>query len=58
MTNIIVIVVLALVLGLAIRYIVQAKKRGTTCIGCPAGGCCSGSCNGEAGACSCHTESD
>lgn len=57
MTNIIVIAVLALVLGLAIRYIIKAKKRGTTCIGCPAGGCGCG-CSGNAGSCGCHTEAD
>ena len=51
MTNAIVIVLLALVLGLAIRYIVKAKKSGAKCIGCPSGGCgCSGT------SCHCHTD--
>jgi len=51
MTNIIVIAVVALILGLAIGYIVKAKKRGVKCIGCPAGSC--GSCSGS---CSCSHE--
>ncbi len=33
--NIIIIVILAAILGLAIGYIVKAKKRGKKCIGCP-----------------------
>lgn len=55
MTNVIVILILALVLGLAIRYIIKAKKRGAKCVGCPAGGC---GCSGNAGSCGCHTEAD
>ncbi len=33
--NIIVIVILAAILGLAIFYILKAKKSGKQCIGCP-----------------------
>ena len=50
MTNVIVILILALVLGLAIRYIVKAKKNGAKCIGCSAGGCCSAR---ESSGCTC-----
>lgn len=57
MTNAIVIAILAVVLGLAIRYIVKAKKRGVKCIGCPAGSC--GSCAQNGGlSCSCHTDAE
>ena len=60
MTNAIVIAILAVVLGLAIRYIVKAKKSGAKCIGCSA---CSGSagasgCGSEPGSCCCHTENE
>lgn len=56
MTNAIVIAILAVVLGLAIRYIVKAKKNGAKCIGCSA---CSGSsgvsgCGSDPGSCCCH----
>lgn len=43
--NIIVIVIVALILGLAIRYIVKAKKSGAKCIGCPAAGTSGCHCN-------------
>ena len=52
MTNVIIIAVVALILGAAIRYIVKAKKSGVKCIGCPSGSTCGGSC------CSCHTGSE
>ena len=38
MTDLIVIAILAVVLGSAIRYMVKAKKSGA-CIGCPAQNC-------------------
>lgn len=53
MTDIIVIAIVAIILGLAIGYIVRAKKRGTKCIGCPEGTC--GGCNGS---CSCHADAE
>lgn len=59
MTDIIVIAIVAIVLGLAIGYIVRSKKRGTKCIGCPAGTC--GSCSqnsGCEGSCSCHADAE
>ena len=31
---------MVLILGLAVAYIVKAKRRGVKCIGCPAGGNC------------------
>ncbi len=41
MENIIIIVVVALIVGLAGFYIYRSKKSGKTCIGCPYGGCSS-----------------
>lgn len=46
MTNLIVIGILALILGLAGFYVLRAKKKGTKCIGCPEGGKCTGTCPG------------
>ena len=46
MADIIVGVILILLIGGAVAYIVKEKKKGTKCIGCPAGGSCphSGKC--------------
>ncbi|HJD28710.1 MAG TPA: heavy-metal-associated domain-containing protein [Candidatus Blautia avicola] len=41
MTDLIALLILVLILGLAVAYIVKAKRRGVKCIGCPAGGNCS-----------------
>lgn len=46
MENIILIVVIVAILASATLYIVKAKKKGVKCIGCPAGGKCSGNCGG------------
>ncbi len=35
MTNIIAILAILLIAGLAIAYLIHEKKRGVTCIGCP-----------------------
>lgn len=40
MTDLIVLAVIIVILGLAIGYIVKAKKSGVKCIGCPSGGSC------------------
>ena len=40
MTDLIALLILVLILGLAVAYIVKAKRRGVKCIGCPAGGNC------------------
>ena len=45
-TDILVIVIIAAVLGLAGWYIYKSKKNGKKCIGCPDSGCCSGQCPG------------
>lgn len=54
MENWIIVGVVALILALAIGYIVKAKKSGKKCIGCPDGGSCSGSC----GHCACGCENE
>ena len=45
MTDLIVLAVLAVIVGLAARYVYKAKKSGAKCIGCPVEGGCSGKCN-------------
>lgn len=50
MTDFIAIVILAVVLFAAARYLYRAKKRGVKCVGCPSGSCC-----GKSGSeCHCH----
>ncbi len=49
MTNIIVAVVVAAILGLAIAYIITQKKKGARCIGCPHSASC-----GKKKECNCH----
>ena len=44
-TDIIVLVVVALVIGGASFYIIRAKKKGQKCIGCPYAKNCSGNCS-------------
>lgn len=49
MTDVIIIAVVAVIVGLAVGYIYKEKKRGAHCIGCPSGSCsstCSGGCSG------------
>lgn len=52
MTDLIIAVILLVIIGAATAYIMKAKKSGAKCIGCPAGGNCSGRNNGQ---CGCHT---
>jgi len=49
--DILIIALIAGILGMAIRYIVKAKKKGVKCIGCPEGSKCSGNCAGCSGTC-------
>lgn len=44
MENYIIIAVISLILGLAVAYVIKAKKKGQKCIGCPHSKTC-GSCN-------------
>ena len=55
MTNLIVIVIIASIVGASALYIYKAKKR----VGCPdSGSCasksCGGNCSGCSGKCGCH----
>ena len=53
MKNLIATIVILLILGLAIGYIVNQKKKGVKCIGCPSGGNCPSK---NSGCCSCSEE--
>lgn len=44
-SNIIIIAILLVVVGLAVFYIYRAKKKGQKCIGCPASGGCKKCCS-------------
>jgi len=56
MTNLIVLLIIAAIVGGAGWYIYKAKKQGVKCIGCPAGATCSKSgghgCSGGCASCS------
>jgi len=58
MTDFIVVVILAVVIGSAVRYLIKAKKSGAKCIGCPVGngGCCCSHGQTESSSCSCDHE--
>ena len=43
--NIIILVVVGLIVGLAGGYIYRAKKRGVKCVGCPHSKTCGGACH-------------
>ena len=51
MKDILIIVVLGVIVGLALGYWIRAKKKGVKCIGCPSGASCGKSgcsgCNGQ-----------
>jgi len=44
MANVIVVILIIAAVGLAVRFIVKAKKKGQYCIGCPDSGACAGGC--------------
>ena len=45
MEEIIVILIIAAILGFAVAYIVNAKRKGQKCVGCPYSKGCSGGCS-------------
>lgn len=51
MVDMIIVAVVLIIIGAAAAYIIKSKKSGVKCIGCPAGGNCSGNCG-------CHTDTD
>lgn len=58
MTDIILVLVIAVIVGGAIVYIRKEKKRGVRCVGCPDGGTCGGNCSGCGGSCGCDDNTD
>ena len=44
MTDVILIAILIVIAGGIIWYLLRAKKKGQTCVGCPHAGKCSGGC--------------
>ena len=51
-TNLIIIAVLAVIVALAVFYIIKAKKSGKKCIGCPdSSSCNAGKCGGNCSCC-------
>lgn len=44
MTDLLIIMIVAAIVGLAGSYVHKSKKAGKTCIGCPYSGQCSGCC--------------
>lgn len=55
MTDLIVVGIILIIVGASVAYIVNAKKHGVKCIGCPAGGNCPGKSGGGCG-CGCDLE--
>lgn len=55
MSNIVIVIILAVIVGTASVYLYQQKKRGVRCIGCPAGCSCEKSHKNESSdsGCSC-----
>lgn len=49
MADVITIIILSVIIGLIVRYLYRAKKRGETCIGCPYAKQCGGKCGGHDG---------
>ncbi len=56
MINVIIVAILLVIVGLAARYVIKAKKNGRKCIGCPNGGCSCQSSSTKPGQCcdGCH----
>ena len=51
--DIVLIIVISMIIGLAVIYIINAKKNGQKCIGCPHSKTCS-KINNENNCCSCN----
>ena len=47
METVIIIIILLAIAAAIVGYLVRAKKRGQTCIGCPYAKQCSGKCGGN-----------
>lgn len=58
MINVVIVAILVIIIGSALRYIIRQKKKGVKCIGCPEG-CRACSTHGAADTnCSCHSKTD
>lgn len=49
MGNLVIIGIVAVLIGAAVRFLVRTKKRGAGCIGCPSSGACRFHCENEKG---------
>ena len=66
MENVIAVIIIVVIIGLAALYVYKAKKNGVKCIGCPHGSVCAGktenkgACSGNCSCCSgcCNAGSD
>ena len=58
MTDFIVVVILAVILTAAVRYVYKAKRSGAKCIGCPMGAACSRCGGGPSAGCGCGGHPD
>lgn len=56
--DIIILAIVVVILGVAIAYIIKAKKSGAKCIGCPTSGSCCDHGNKNHTGCSCGCGSD
>lgn len=52
MADLIVVLIIVLITGVAIRYIIKEKKKGNRCIGCPSAATCP---SAKGGTCACQT---
>lgn len=57
MDNFIVIAVIAVIIGVAVWYVIRAKKQGKKCVGCP-DGCCSAKKGEDTPCCCCGDKSE
>lgn len=58
MTDLVVLAIVAVIVGLAVAYIVKAKKSGAKCIGCPSGCNCSAKSEQSTCNCGCRNENE
>lgn len=55
MLDFIIIAIVLAIVGVALGYIIKAKKSGVKCIGCSVGSSCGHHCDGK---CHCHEEEE
>lgn len=56
MMDVVVILIILLMVGSALRYIIRAKKKGIKCIGCPMAGRCGSGHDKDEPQCGCDKE--